>query len=65
MIVINRLVLLIELEDEIPSSRYDEINDEIDWCLYDEEEEEIPAVTADKEDRRKCICNSFVNNFLI
>ena len=51
-------------EDDIPSKWYDEMNDEIDWTMYDEEEEEIARVTDEKEDRRKYVFNSVINNFL-
>ena len=51
-------------EDDIPSQWYEEMNDEIDWTMYDEEEEDIARVTDDKEDRRKYVFNSVINNFL-
>ena len=63
-IVLHNLLKNYE-EEDIPSSWYDNMNDDIDWGLYDEEEEHIAAVTADKEDRRKYVFNSVINNFLI
>ena len=56
--------LLINYEDDLPSSWYATISEEIDWGLYDEEEENIAAVTDDKEDRRKYVYNSMINNYL-
>ena len=63
-IVLHNLLIDYD-ESEIPESWYEEMNDDIDWSLYDEEEEDIPDVTADKEDRRKYVFNSLVNNYLI
>jgi hypothetical protein len=56
--------LLINYEDDIPASWYASINEEIDWGLYDEEQEDIARVTDDKEDRRKYVYNSMINNYL-
>ena len=63
-IVLHNLLINYD-ELEIPDSWFDNINDDIDWCLYDEEEEQIAQVTAEKEDRRKYVYNSVINNYLI
>ena len=63
-IVLHNLLIDYD-ESEIPESWYEQINDEIDWSLYDEEEEDIAEVTDDKEDCRKYVFNSLVNNYLI
>ena len=62
-VVLHNLLINYD-EDDIPDSLYDEVNAEIDWTMYDEEEEEIACITEDKEDRRKYIYNSVINNYL-
>ena len=63
-IVVHNLLIDYE-EGDMPSSWYDNITNDIDWVLYDEEDENKPQVTEVKEDRRKYIYNSVINNFLI
>ena len=63
-IVLHNLLIDYD-ETDMPESWYDNITDDIDWVLYDEEEENIPRVTNDKEDRRKYVYNSVINNFLV
>ena len=62
-IVLHNLLINYE-EEHMPTNWYDEITDEIDWGLYDEEEEVIAQVTTEKEDRRKFVYNSIINNYL-
>ena len=63
-VVLHNLLIDYE-EDEIPSNWYEDISDDIDWALYDEEEELIADITDEKEDRRKYVFNSLINNYLI
>ena len=56
--------LLINYDDDIPLSWYEDIDDEIDWTMYDEEQEDISPVTCEQEDRRKYVFNSLINNYL-
>ena len=62
--IVLHTLLIDDEEEEIPESWYCSMSDEIDWGLYDEEEEIIAKVTAEKEDRRKYVFNSLINNFL-
>ena len=62
-VVLHNLLINYD-EDDIPDSWYDEVNEEIYWTMYDEEEEDIAHITEDKEDRRKYVFNSVINNYL-
>jgi hypothetical protein len=56
--------LLIDYDDEIPSSWYDEFQKSIDWSLYDEDQFPQPNVGDEGSNRRDQVFQSVINNFI-